>query len=189
MKVSLFLFCLFLSVSAAAQNIDTMRKDTARRIMFVDARTPGRYDKFLSVIDDKPYYRRSIKKSWLRDTSNILEVKVLKGKEAFDKYGKLAENGVVVITTKKYAVKCYQNKLGAFSVDYRKYIELQGEHSQNDNGIVYEILKNEGAVFFKGDKLIRELYNMPVASIKDVDLHRKETCCGTNVSVVITTKQ
>jgi ribulose 1,5-bisphosphate carboxylase large subunit-like protein len=55
--------------------------------------------------------------------------------------------------------------------------------------VLYEIVKNGGVDFFKGDELVRELYNMPMASIKDVELHKKETCCGTTEWVTITTKQ
>src|ERR1700678_251239 len=103
MKELTITLCLFLSINALAQSSDTVRKDTSRILAGPDMRSINPHMKYLSVIDDKIYYRSSIKKGI--DPSSIIDVEVLKSKEGVNKYGKLAKNGVVVIITRKFAIK------------------------------------------------------------------------------------
>jgi hypothetical protein len=173
-------------VSVLAQNTDVIHRDTSRTFFVPDMPSINTHAKFLTVADGKSYYKSTIKRKF-RDTSNILDIKVLKGNEA-KRYGELAKYGVVVITTKKFAQKEYQKKLCSFSADYKNYLEWQMKYNHSDNGILYIIEKKGDLVLLWGDKKIRELYDLPPDNISSVELNRKETCCGTNVSVIITTK-
>lgn len=181
------MFGLLLTVRVSAQNSDTIHRNTARTFLGPDMPSINTHPKFLTVVDGKSYYKRTIKRRF-RDTSNILDIKVLKGNDA-KLYGELARDGVVVITTKKFAQKEYQKKLSSFSVDYKNYLEWQMKYNHNGNGILYIIEKNGDIASPKGDELIRELYNIPADSINEVRLNRKETCCGTNIFVTISIKQ
>ncbi|MBW1298613.1 M56 family metallopeptidase [Aquimarina litoralis] len=63
----------------------------------------------LFYIDGKKATKKDVKKLKSKD---IATVEVLKGKKAIKKYGKEAEDGVVQITTKKYAKKKYKKGTG-----------------------------------------------------------------------------
>src|ERR1022692_3200444 len=114
MKILMILFCLFLSFNALAQNVDTKLKDTSKHFMIVDAKPIDKHDNPLYVVDGV-IFKGNLKRI---DTNDIVTVAVLKGNEARTKYGKRGQNGVIVITTKKYAIKSYQYKLSTYSKAY-----------------------------------------------------------------------
>lgn len=256
MRLSVIVLSCLISVNALAQSNDTIRKDTSKRFIVVDARSINKHDKPLYIVDGI-IYKGNIRKI---NPHDILRIDVLKSPGATNIYGKQGENGVILITTKprqnihtikkgdtivsklpdsavyvidgeisnkklvgveakdilsidiikqdvasahfegearnglvvvvtkNRAIKSYQEKLSAFSTEYKEYVARQMSSSNNDNGILYIILKNGEPVLLKEEDKIRKLYNLPAESISKVELNKKETCCGTNVSVIITTK-
>ena len=184
MKKLIFILCSFLSINAFGQNNDSTSRDNKVVNIGHDLPTTKPHLKFLSVIDNKMYYGYSIKKV---KPISILDVEVLKGKEASDIYGKLAEHGVVVITTKKYAVKTYQNKLDYLSKEYKNYLK---KNKNNDSGLVYLI--NGVAMEGKQYDTIKKLFGV-VDKIRTVDFVEKfsEKLNTNNPKpiIVITTQQ
>ncbi|GAA0725291.1 hypothetical protein GCM10009430_30700 [Aquimarina litoralis] len=63
----------------------------------------------LYYIDGKKASQKDVKKL---KSDDIATVEVLKGKKSIEKYGKKAEDGVIQITTKKYAKKNYKKETG-----------------------------------------------------------------------------
>ena len=96
MKILTFIFCFFLSLNALAQSGDTIRNDTSKHFMIVDARSITKRDKPLVVIDGT-IYNGDLEKINPKD---ILRVDVLKPPGSTNIYGKQGANGVILITTK-----------------------------------------------------------------------------------------
>jgi len=182
MKGLIILCCLFLSINALAQSSDTIHKDISGGLILCDAK----------IIPDKPLvvFNGYIYKGELNiNSDSIFNIELFKGDEATALFGSEGLKGVIFITTKQYAISQYQKKLSSFSANYKKYVEFQMKFNHNDNGILYVILKNGEPLLFKGNQMIRALNDLPAKSISKVELNKKETCCGTNVSVTITTNQ
>ena len=159
--MSAVLFCLLLSGNADAQNNDAIHKDTSVRLVIRD---PGSItnDRILLIVDDKKYYTNSFD-SLFPDTSNILNVKVIKGRESIDKYGKKGKNGAVLITTIKYAVEQYQKRFSAFSKKYTGYrIRQQGKDDSCTYIVSGLILSNDSR------KKTEKLYNIKSQDIKGI---------------------
>jgi len=157
------LFCLLLSVNSDAQNNGAIHKDTSVKLVIRD---PGSItdDRILLIIDDKKYYTSSFN-NLFPDTSNILNVKVVKGKESIDKYGKKGKNGTISILTKKYVIEQYQKRLGAFSKKYSDYsIKQQGKDDSCTYIVDGVILPNDSRI--KAEKL----YNIKSQKIKKVEI-------------------
>ena len=163
MKIFTVLFCLLVSGSALAQSRDTSHKDISRFII-IDAKPTNNNEKFLSIVDGQEFWKTTIgRRHYLRDTSNILDVKILKGKEAKDKYGKRGSNGIVIVTTKKYAITSYQKKFSAFSKEYKKYLD---DHQGGDEDCGYQL---DGTfIYGKSNEDIRKLYGISDKKIKKV---------------------
>jgi hypothetical protein len=183
MKVNVFLFCLFLSVNALAQSKDTTGKDTARHFMIVDARSPGKYDKPLYVVDGI-IYKGNIRRI---KPESILQIAILKQPGATNIYGKDGENGVVIIETLKFGIEYCHRKLSSFSIAYRDYLDV---NKNDDSGLVYLL---DGIVLEgKRNEIIKKLYDA-IEKIKSVDFIEKFSAkLNTNNAkpiVVITTKQ
>jgi len=123
------------------------------------------------------------------DSNEVLERSVIKGETLNQIYSNKKLDSIVVIITKQFAISQYQKKLGLFSKEYKDYVEWQMTYNHNDNSIFYVVLKNGDPILFSRDELTRELFNIPVTNIVKVELNRKETCCGTNISGIITTKK
>ena len=163
MKIFAIVFCLFLSLNTLAQSGDTVPKDTSRVSLKHDMPSITKRFKFLSVIDNKLYYRRSLKKRLVRHPSDILDVNVLKGKEGTEKYGELGAHGVVVVTTKSYAIKSYQNKFSSLSNYYKNYLN---KNKNDDLGLVYVL--NGDVLESKQYEAIKRMYEA-LDQIKTVD--------------------
>jgi len=99
MKLLTVIFCLMVSVSASAQSNDTTRKDTSQGFRIIDAREPTRNPQQPLVIVDDKIYKRRLKSI---DPNSIINIVILKDKDALYKYRPKGENGVIIITTKKY---------------------------------------------------------------------------------------
>ena len=185
MRTVLIIFYLFSSIRCLAQNSAPVHRDTARTVIFfVDAKPIGKHEIFLYVIDNKPHYRSSIKR--ILDTSDLLDFQVLKGKKAMLKYGKTAGSGVVMITTKKYAVKAYQEKFSNLSIKYKEYLRLN--HNKDDS-VAYIV----NGKFFdeKPNEVTLKLYKIPSDQIKTVDIIENTFRNGNPQKelVIVTTKQ
>jgi TonB-dependent SusC/RagA subfamily outer membrane receptor len=176
---------VFVAVNALGQHPDSVRADSSKKFMIVDAKEVTTKDRPLYVVDGV-VLKQSIEHIRQGD---ILNAAVLKQPAAVNIYGSQGANGVVLITTRPYAIARYQEKLGRFSKEYREYITWQMKYNHNDNGVFY-VFENNGSddPLLTGDKLINKLLDIPVSKIAKVELKRKETCCGTNVSVIITEK-
>jgi hypothetical protein len=158
------LLYLFLSMNVQAQNRDTVHKDTSVKIVIRDPVTNAD-SKILLIIDDKMYYTDSFN-SLLPDTSNILNVKVLKGNESTDKYGKQGMNGTILIITKKYATKQYQKRFSAFSKKYKDYLM---EHNKSKDDSCSYVLN--GTFLLNGsNEKIEKLYNIKSQGIKGIGI-------------------
>lgn len=91
----------------------------------------------LYILDEK-----KIKAAAFRtiDPKSILQVNVIKPEAGIKKYGPQAKNGVIIVVTKKFAVKAYQQRLSALLDEYKKYLK---EHHNDDrlsfviNGVAY----------------------------------------------------
>ena len=121
------------------------------------------------------------------DEKDVLSRSTLKGKILKGIYERKLDS-IVTIISRTYAIEQYQKKLSAFSADYKKQVEFDMKYNHNDNGIFYMIIKKGGPGFGNDDNMIRELYNLPVNQISNVELHRQQTCCGTNLWLYISLK-
>jgi TonB-dependent SusC/RagA subfamily outer membrane receptor len=146
----------------------------------------------LYIIDDKEIPDSLASSNYVfknLSPNDILEISIVKGIEADAIYGIRGARGVVIITTKKYAIAQYQKRLSAFSTEYKSYIESIMKYNHNDNDVMYVYLKNNDPVFLDRYEMIKTLYNTSADSIEKVELKRQVTCWGTNISVIITTKK
>ena len=137
----------------------------------------------LFVVDEKKHYGDNNLKSLIPDVNDIIDVKVLKGKDATALYGTLGKGGVVIVTTKTFAKRIYQKKIGSFSGAYKKY--LAGHHN-DDTRLNYIIDGN----ILAGNSGIKRLYNFQADSIHNVSfLQAKDFEGFTTSTVIITTKK
>jgi hypothetical protein len=200
-KLFCYIVLLLWSFNVLAQSAGTIRKDTLKRFMLIDAPSMHhqkknevkKLDTSLSKLPDSTVYvidgEVSRKKLVGIDPKDIFSVDIIKQDVASEHFEGEARNGLVVVVTKNGAIKSYQKKLSAFSVNYKKYIVSQTKYNDNDNGIMYKIIKNGNLVFFDEKDKIRELYNIPAAKISKVEFHQQQTCCGINTSVYISIEQ
>jgi TonB-dependent SusC/RagA subfamily outer membrane receptor len=118
------------------------------------------------------------------NAESILKVEVLKDAKATAVYGSSGANGVIIITTKQFAIRQYQKKLSAISEAYKKYLAA---HKNDDSGLSYVI---DGEVVKPGNKFIDTLFNLPSFKIQQVNmLGPKEFEGMTTHLVIITTKK
>ena len=118
------------------------------------------------------------------NAESILKVEVLKDAKATAIYGSSGANGVIIITTKQFAIRQYQKKLSAISEAYKKYLAA---HKNDDSGLSYVI---DGEVVKPGNKFIDTLFNLPSFKIQHVNmLGPKEFEGMTTHLVIITTKK
>jgi len=118
------------------------------------------------------------------NAESILKVEVLKDAKATAIYGSLGANGVIIITTKQFAIRQYQKKFSSFSSAYKKYLAV---HKNDDSKVTYVL---DGEVVKPGNKFIDTLFNLPSSKIQHVNmLGPKEFEGMTTHLVVITTKK
>jgi len=123
-------------------------------------------DNVLYIVDGK-----ESGKDVLKDTSpdKILTVDVLKDASAKAKYGTKGANGVVIVTTKPYAVKHYQEVFRMFSDDLESWLTSHGAddaqfHYYIDNA---EVQNTTGAGMLK-------LYELDKDKIENVTFVQDE---------------
>ena len=141
-----------------AQRADTVRKDTSKHFMIIDARPINKHDKPLYVVDGV-IYKGNIRRV---NPNDILEVSVLKGDEAAALYGSKAANGVILVTTKQFAQKEYQKKLGVFSSEYKSYLD---RHKGDDSDIIYIL---NGVQLIEYSDRLNKLYKLLADEIKNI---------------------
>jgi TonB-dependent SusC/RagA subfamily outer membrane receptor len=116
---------------------------------------------------------------------HILNVTVLKGNNATAIYGSQAEKGVVIIITKRYAIKQYQQKLSAFSKEYKTYLL---EHQTKADVFEYELNGTALEDSYYGNA--QKLFKIPIENIKRVDFLKNPTHNGfsgkTNIVNILT---
>src|ERR1700744_4656814 len=108
---------------------------TATNIVIHDG-PPSHKTKVLFVIDGKQTYTNAFESKNMPDPNSIESVDILKPATAIIKYGKLGENGAIIVTTKNGAVPIYQKKLSTLSQEYKAYLLA---HKNNDAAIYYVI--------------------------------------------------
>ena len=186
-----FMFCLLLNKGFGQQAVNNKADSSKKGYVFHDVASvlPNA---LLYIIDNKEIPDSQARSNYVfknLSPNDILEISILKDIEANAIYGIRGARGVVIITTKKYAIAQYQKRLSAFSTEYKSYIEAIMKYNHNDNDVMYVYIKNNDPVFLDRYEMIKTLYNTPVDSIEKVELKRQVTCCGTNISVIITTKK
>jgi hypothetical protein len=162
MKILTILFCLFLSVGSLAQSTAAVHKDT---IYVIDGELSG-------------------KKKLEIDPKTILSINVLKYSPNIDKHMS-SDDITVLIITKKYAIKSYQDKLSAFSVEYKQYLE---SHKNDDSDLLYVLNKGVNG---NSTELLKELYEVTLKKIKKVaflDWNNKYNVINKSIVVVRTKK-
>lgn len=175
-KVYCLIVILFSSIGVFAQNKTQFFRDSAN-VSYL--RTSDINSSVVYLVNGQPSSNELIK------LDSILIKNILSGDQLSGIYGDKKLDSVVIMLSKPYATAGYQKKFSTFSEAYKNYIK-----NYNDDLIFYTILDPQGNLTsFKGDELIRYLYNMPIASIESVSLMVKDTCCGTNRFVIIQTKQ
>lgn len=159
LKYFFFVLIIAFACPVLAQRTDSL-KNQVRIICLgsVDNR------KILYVLDGRKIADSLIDKDLKNlNPNDILEVTVLKDdSSAKTLYGVRGRLGVVIVVTKKYAVKKYQDKLGLISKNYKSYLE---KHNGDDSGIFYIL---DGTVLESGGKynLAKMLYD-----IRDDNVH------------------
>ncbi len=176
----MLIFCFLMSVNVFAQGTDTVHKDSSKQFRLVDAPSIGKYAEPLFVVDGK-IYKRSIKRL---NPKNILEVSVLKGAEAEILYGSGGGNGVVIITTKRYATFQYQKKLSAFSKAYVDYLD---KHKGDDSEVAFIV---DGEQLTGYSDRITKLFKLSIEKIKSAEFSTKSIDIRDKTpALIITTKQ
>jgi TonB-dependent SusC/RagA subfamily outer membrane receptor len=122
-------------------------------------------DETLIILDDKRTTKSSSKHILEKIKPNdIIELSVLKGASAEALYGSKGANGVIIITTKQYAISRYQQKFSTFSKKYKRYIDSL---KSNDDEIVY--VKDAVPITGKNENdVISQVYKISKESITDI---------------------
>lgn len=156
----MLILCFFVSANVFAQGIDSVQKDTSKRTSIVDARPIDKSVKPLVVVDGQ-IYTRSLERI---NPEDILEVSILKGTEAGKIYGSKGINGVVIITTKRYATIQYEKKFSAFSKEYKHYVDSL---KSDDQQVTY-VINGEFVAGKNRNDETSQLYNIPEEKIEGV---------------------
>ncbi len=127
---------VLLTTKKAANRLDSTK--TATNIVIRDA-PPSHKTKILFVIDGKQTYTYATDNKNMPNPEIIESINILKPGAAKIRYGKLGENGAVIIKTKNGAIPVYQKKLSILSQKYREY--LLANH--NDDAAIYYVINGE----------------------------------------------
>lgn len=182
-NILLSILGFFMLANVFAQGIDTAHKDASKRFMIVDTRPLDTSVKPLVVVDGQ-IYTRSLERINPKD---ILEISILKGTEAETIYGSGGINGVVIITTKLYAISQYQQKLRGLSKQYDAYLKL----NKNDDSELLYVLNGEPLEMTAKGGGLEKLYEIPLKKIESVtfmDKYYKGTFNNNKPLILIKTK-
>jgi TonB-dependent SusC/RagA subfamily outer membrane receptor len=136
----------------------------------------------LYLIDGKKIDKTEMSKAI--SPGDIMEIAVLKDVSATAIYGSAGANGVVLITTKKFATTAYQEKFSSLSDDYESYLT---SHGTDDKAFIYVI--NDVPVPKDTDE-INKLYKISKGDIESVTFVQDQPeGSKTLAKVVIKTKK
>jgi hypothetical protein len=159
MKLSVIIFCLFLSVNALGQTSDT----TKNPLYVVDGQPDA------PVTNVKP--------------ADILTISsIINSADAVKLYGPKAINGANVIISKKYGTAAYQTKFAALSKKYKDYMDLK----HTDANLMYvldNVIMNQ-----QRKSAILALYELSPDSIDKITF-KKDSHFKTDATVEITTRK
>jgi len=177
MKKLIFVFFLFISVSALAQSSDSIKK-AAKPGTICICTPPDTTKSALYIIDGK-IVKGKIDKI---NPNDILSISVLKSDSTTAKYGSAGANGVILITTKGYATQQYRKKFSSFSKAYENYLKA---HRNDDSELSYVI---NGEVMSRDSKLISLLFDLPKNNITYVNMLKEFQGHKTNLVIISTDK-
>jgi hypothetical protein len=131
MKMILFIISILLPLGTLSAYADTGKATSVITVGSIDKVEP------LYILDEKKIKAAAFQTI---DPKSILQVNVMKPEAGIKKYGPQAKNGVIIVVTKKFAVKAYKQRLSALLDEYKKYLK---EHHNDDrlsfviNGVAY----------------------------------------------------
>jgi len=152
MKLLLIIF-LAVSLNSFAQTRDSLNRRSARRIASIEA--PPLPEPML-IVNEKLY--NSALESI--DARTIINMQVTSDSSSVSATRGRKSRKTIFIITKPFAVKSYQEKLGAVSREYQSYLK---EHNGKDDDIQY-ILNND-PLENKGNETANVLYKLPPEKI------------------------
>ena len=183
MKKTATLFFVLIFLSTLSKGSDTISKDTSKVFRIVDAKTISKHDKYakpLFVIDGI-IYKNDIRAI---NPNNILSIDILKQSASTRIFGKRGVNGVILITTKKYAKTQYKNKFRALCQEYKEYLS---NHNNDDSKLNYLI---DGEIYEHNSEFIKKLYGISINKIYKVSVMETENFSDSKmITVNIQTKQ
>jgi len=155
-----------------------IKKDTARHL-----RPTKKIQGALCVIDDIIVPDSAYLITYNSKRDDIFLVSVLVDSNAIKVYGKSGSGGVILITTKQYAKKQYQNKLSSFSREYESYLK---SHNGKDDDIQYVVHSDP----LEKLEVLNFLYKLPPEKIIGVTFTERPmpNGKGTQKTVIIDTK-
>lgn len=134
------------------------QSDTITRVRMHDLASNQKFRRPLMFVDG----HKSRRQMRQLQADNVYKVEVIKGPDAVARYGDKGENGVILITTKKYVVNSYQNLLISKSKEYASYLKTT---SGSDQYVGYVF----NGHFLDGTKTIMDtLYEVKAEEIKSV---------------------
>ena len=159
-KFSFFILVITAACPVFAQKTDSVQKTYSNASVATTFPTKPLY-----VVDDK------IIDDTLHDAVNkidphkILSIDTVKDDITIMAiYGLRGKMGVIVITTKEYAIKKCQENFSTLSNNYRKYL-LQ--HNNRDDSVAYLF---NGVLYDDLDEMILKLYKIERKAIKTLDM-------------------
>lgn len=113
-----------------------------------------------------------------KDMADLFDMETLTPSVSVKRFGKKGENGVLVITTKGYAIKQYQNKLSAFSREYESYLK---SHNGKDDDIQYVVHSDP----LEKQEVLNFLYKLPPEKIIGVTFTERRGLNGNGSQKVV----
>jgi TonB-dependent SusC/RagA subfamily outer membrane receptor len=149
------------------QDTSARKTDSAKQIQVLMISDPAilKNHESLIIVNDTRKGKSSSKHFFEKvNPGDIFEISVLKDTLAKALYGSKAANGVIIITTKQYAISQYQQKFCKFSKAYKHYIDsLKSDDKQITYVIDGKFLIDKG----RNDE-ISQLYKISKEKIGDV---------------------
>lgn len=132
----------------------------------------------LFIVDGVPFNGRP-DDVLVKDVGEIIAIKNVANEGA---YINRADDGAIIIITRKEAIKQYQKKLSAFSKEYKDYLDT---HKGDDTGLTY-LMWNDGSVRQGSSAaLTKVLYDLKDGDIKSISFSkRKQTATGWKPAIV-----
>lgn len=144
------------------------KRDSAKTNIVIHDAPPSHKNKVLFVIDGKQTYTYATDNENVPSPDIIESVNILKPDAAKLRYGKLGENGAVIIKTKNETILSFQKRLSGLSKKYKEYL---GTHNGNDDDVYYVV---NGRVFNKQPvELNNKLLKIKDNQIKSIDFIEK----------------